>query len=766
MGEFKGKWVKYEHIVDKVNVQDRTETLQIQMIRFLIFFPLVVLNVTLTTNIHAEHAINTAVLDSLLKVEFMRPDTSVTDSLQYSGFMKYTDIHTKEEWWSWVEQVLTPTMFQEPAVLSNGKEAEHIAENNQVLWGVRIRQARVQPPSGDSCDLPEAIAGSGMISMSKCVLAYDENNKETAHFGGIMTEEFGSTQLYQYETITGGLSSGVFGEDGFVVDLVPLNKSSMIRKIRAMQCDKRKPVEIGPGKTYLWDDKLVNRSHCIPFLDERTSMISVVLQVYNPSVNVFSRFDFRVVFELSGANPTHWYMNAATLVQKLHVEGQVVFVDILLCLWMLIEFSAWVWECRLGTVNFLSPWTFLDLSIFGLSGIHIYDVISSVARVQETSLQSSLGNPSEFSDLHHDLNWAELVNIFQGLLIIALLFRVFKYLNFIKGLRAVFLTILRAGNDLIFFFLLFGIVILTFVFAGHIVFGPLTEEYHSISASLETILRMVLLDFNYESMAVAGTLGSLYFCVAMFFFYFLMVNIFTAIIITSWQIEKQRVDEEAKGEDPLGFIKWAIGFFIFFGWLKTLIRFLMNPSETMKSFKNWLDDRRTKMATREVLLRLEQWRARKQNRNVAWLDFERIQQVLAGSERNRRIVTDYQVQLVMRLCKTKRKGDDKLLFTAKERKALETEDSADGDDLGGPESNGVDSIIAMKKLVHAVGIIHNNQRAFWKDVNGSLQSIQGQVMTAQDRLHTINSVVNSMVPHVGYHHGSRGDEEELVDATA
>jgi hypothetical protein len=229
-----------------------------------------------------------------------------------------------------------------------------------------------------------------------------------------------------------------------------------------------------------------------------------------------------------------------------------------------------------------------------------------------------------------------------------------------------------------------------------------------------------------------------------------MVNIFTAIILTSWQIEKQRVDEEAKGEDPLGFIKWAFGFFIFFGWLKTLIRYMMNPSQTMKSFKNWLDDRRTKMATREVLLRLEQWRARKHNRNVTWLDFEGIQQALVGSERNRRIVTDYQVQLVMRLCKIKRKGDDKLLFTAKERKTLETEEAnagADRDDFGGPESNGVDSIIAMKKLVRAVGIIHNNQRAFWKDVNGSLQSIQGQVMTAQDRLHTINSVVNSMVPH-------------------
>ena len=91
-----------------------------------------------------------------------------------------------------------------------------------------------------------------------------------------------------------------------------------------------------------------------------------------------------------------------------------------------------------------------------------------------------------------------------------------------------------------------------------------------------------------------------------------------------------------------------------------------------------------------------------------------------------------------------------MLFTAKERKTLETEEAnagADRDDFGGPESNGVDSIIAMKKLVRAVGIIHKNQRAFWKDVNGSLQSIQGQVMTAQDRLHTINSVVNSMVPH-------------------
>jgi hypothetical protein len=641
-------------------------------------------------------------------------------------------------------------MFQEPTILSNGQEAEHIAENNQILWGVRIRQARVQAPSGNTCGLPEAIAGSGMISTSKCVLAYEEMNKETSHFGGLMTEEFGSTQLYRYETITGGLSSGVFGEDGFVVDLVPLNRTSMIRTIRAMQCDKRKPVEITLGKTYLWDDKLANRSHCIPFMDDRTSMISIVVQVYNPSVNVFSRFDLRVVFEPSGANPTHWYMNAATLVQKLDVASQYVFVDILLCLWMLIEFSAWVWECRLGTVNFLSPWTFLDLCIFVLSGIHIYHVISTIAQVTEASLQSSLGIPTEFSDLHHDLNWAELVNIFQGLLIVFLMLRVFKYLNFIKGLRAVFLTILRAGNDLIFFFLLFGIVVMTFVFAGHIVFGPLTEEYHSISASLETILRMVVLDFNYESMAVAGTLGSLYFCVSMFFFYFLMVNIFTAIILTSWQIEKQRVDEEAKGEDPLGFIKWAFGFFIFFGWLKTLIRYMMNPSQTMKSFKNWLDDRRTKMATREVLLRLEQWRARKHNRNVTWLDFEGIQQALVGSERNRRIVTDYQVQLVMRLCKIKRKGDHKLLFTAKERKTLETEEAnagADRDDFGGPESNGVDSIIAMKKLVRAVGIIHKNQRAFWKDVNGSLQSIQGQVMTAQDRLHTINSVVNSMVPH-------------------
>ena len=108
------------------------------------------------------------------------------------------------------------------------------------------------------------------------------------------------------------------------------------------------------------------------------------------------------------------------------------------------------------------------------------------------------------------------------------------------------------------------------------------------------------------------------------------------------------------------------------------------------------------------------------------------------------------MQLVMRLCKAKRKGDDKLLFTTKERKAVEAQEAGDGadrDDFEGPESNGIDSITVMKKLVHAIGVIHNNQRAFWKDVNGSLQSIQGQVMSAQDRLRTIDSVVNSMVPH-------------------
>lgn len=100
MGEFKGKWVKYDDIVEKVRVQDRTETLQVQMIRFLIFFPLVVLNVIFTSSVHSEYSINQAVLNSLVEVEFMKPDTSVSNSLQYSGFIKYSDIQTRAEWWA------------------------------------------------------------------------------------------------------------------------------------------------------------------------------------------------------------------------------------------------------------------------------------------------------------------------------------------------------------------------------------------------------------------------------------------------------------------------------------------------------------------------------------------------------------------------------------------------------------------------------------------------------------------------------------------
>ena len=640
-------------------------------------------------------------------------------------------------------------MFQDPEKLSNGKIAEHIAENNQVLWGIRIRQVRVKAASKVSCSLPAAISESELISLSRCVLEYSFENKNTEHFGGEMTAKYGSSQLYQYVAVTGALSTFNFGEDGYVVDLVPLNETAMIRKTRSMQCDTRKPVEITLNRTYLWDDSLVDRTKCIPFIDEHTSMISVVIQVYNPSENVFSRFDFRVVFEQSGATKTSWHVNAATLVQKEDEAGLKLAVDVVLCVWMLIEFSAWVWECRLGTVNFKSPWTFLDLCIFALSGFVIYNLIFTISRVTDESLSSSL-SLQEFTDLQNEISWAQTVNYIKALLIIALLLRVFKYLNFIAGLRAVFLTILRAGNDLIFFFILFGIVIVAFAFAGHIVFGPLTEEYHTILSSFETILRMAVLDFNYEGIAVAGALGPAYFCVSMLFFYFLMVNIFTAIILTAWRIEKQRVDEEAKGRDPLAFMKWFFSFFLFFGWLRLFVGYVANPSATVKRFKNWLDDRRTKMDTREVLIRLEQWRARKHNRNVNWLDFERIQQALAGSERNRRIVTDYQVQLVMRLCKTKRKGDDKLLFTTAERKVVEKEEAdeaADAEEFGGSESTGIGSVIAMNKLIRAVGIIHNNQRAFWKDVNGSLESIQGQVLTAQGRLQTINSVVNTMVPH-------------------
>merc|ERR1711865_1004309 len=129
------------------------------------------------------------------------------------------------------------------------------------------------------------------------------------------------------------------------------------------------------------------------------------------------------------------------------------------------------------------------------------------------------------------------------------------------------------------------------------------------------------------------------------------------------------------------------------------------------------------------------------------MDFDRIMQSLAGGQKNRREVSPYQGQLVMRLCMQNRKGEPKKLFTTKEmqRQLMENANEEDMNDFAPEEDSVLDSVANLKKLVDAVHLVHTNQRQYWEDAMATLTGIQTQTMQAQNRLHSITTRVDGII---------------------
>lgn len=98
-GEFAGKWIRYNDLLQEVQNDDTVKTLRKQMFRFGLFFPLVMANVLISSQIAAEFDISNALTETLINEDFIRPvAANAPDSS--AGYMKFDDIASKDHFWA------------------------------------------------------------------------------------------------------------------------------------------------------------------------------------------------------------------------------------------------------------------------------------------------------------------------------------------------------------------------------------------------------------------------------------------------------------------------------------------------------------------------------------------------------------------------------------------------------------------------------------------------------------------------------------------
>ncbi|XP_046313591.1 polycystin-2 isoform X2 [Marmota monax] len=107
----------------------------------------------------------------------------------------------------------------------------------------------------------------------------------------------------------------------------------------------------------------------------------------------------------------------------------------------------------------------------------------------------------------------------------------FKFINFNRTMSQLSTTMSRCAKDLFGFAIMFFIIFLAYAQLAYLVFGAQVDDFSSFQECIVTQFRIILGDINFAEIEEANrVLGPLYFTTFVFFMFFILLNMFLAII--------------------------------------------------------------------------------------------------------------------------------------------------------------------------------------------------------------------------------------------
>ncbi|KYQ92823.1 putative Ca2+ channel [Tieghemostelium lacteum] len=135
--------------------------------------------------------------------------------------------------------------------------------------------------------------------------------------------------------------------------------------------------------------------------------------------------------------------------------------------------------------------------------------------------------------------------------ILLLAFKTFRFLIVHKRLYVIWITLSQAKVQLITFTIMFIIVLFGFLFSGWTTFGTNMSGFDGFVNSLGTLLQFIIGNPpNYEEMAATNrALGPIYYLLFTIFVFFILVNVFVAIISNSFNQISETIEKKKGMKD-------------------------------------------------------------------------------------------------------------------------------------------------------------------------------------------------------------------------
>ncbi|XP_037353078.1 polycystic kidney disease 2-like 1 protein [Talpa occidentalis] len=422
--------------------------------------------------------------------------------------------------------------------LGHGSHSFIYYEN--LLLGVpRLRQLRVR---NDSCVVHEDFRED----ILSCYDVYSPEKEEKLPFGPFN----GTAWTYHSQDELGGSSHwGLltsYSGGGYYLDLPGSRQASA----EALQ-------ELQEG---LW-------------LDRGTRVVFIDFSVYNANINLFCVLRLVVEFPATGGAIPSWQIRTVKLIRYVsNWDFFIVGCEIIFCVFILYYVVEEILELHIHRLRYLrSIWNILDLVIILLSivavGFHIFRTLE-VNRLMGKLLQQ----PNSYADFEFLAFWQTQYNNMNAVNLFFAWIKVFKYISFNKTMTQLSSTLARCAKDILGFAVMFFIVFFAYAQLGYLLFGTQVENFSTFIKCIFTQFRIILGDFDYNAIDNANRiLGPAYFVTYVFFVFFVLLNMFLAIINDTYSEVKE---ELARQKDEL-----QLSDLLKQGYNKTLLRLRLRKEQ-------------------------------------------------------------------------------------------------------------------------------------------------------------------------------------------
>ncbi|KAG7264667.1 hypothetical protein CRUP_038841 [Coryphaenoides rupestris] len=437
----------------------------------------------------------------------------------------FRSLSTMEDFWKFTEGPFLNGMYWE--VWYNNKslpDNQSLIFYENLLLGVpRLRQVKVH---NQSCTIHRDLRDE----VQECYNIYTPSNEDTSPFGP-------KNRTAWVHTAEGRLNaSGYWGQvskyggGGYYQDL------SRTREESALQ--------LALLRENLW-------------LDRGTRAAFLDFSVYNGNINLFCIVRLLAEFPATGGVVTSWQFQTVRLIRYTSSWDYFVGVcEVAFCIFILYYVVEEVLEIRIHRLHyFKNLWNCLDVLMIMLS------VVAIIMNITRTSMVSSLlRGLIENHDAHPSFgSLAELQVQFNHVAAVIVFFswvKLFKFINVNKTMSQLSSTMSRCAKDLVGFAIMFFIIFLAYAQLAYLVFGTQVNDFSSFQASIFTQFRIILGDFEFSEIEETNpVLGPVYFTTFIFFMFFILMNMFLAIINDTYSEVKADMSQQRSEMEMTDLIK-------------------------------------------------------------------------------------------------------------------------------------------------------------------------------------------------------------------